>query len=298
MSIVVTGATGHLGRLVVEDLLDRGIPAADIVATGRATDRLADLADRGVTIRRVDFDDLASLQTAFTAGDRVLFVSGSELGRRVPQHQAVIDAAVAADVALLVYTSAPRADSTAMQLAAEHRVTEALIATSGVPAVVLRNDWYFENYIDQLDTYFEHGAILGSAGEGRISAASRRDYAEAAAVVLVAEPAEHVGRTYELAGDDSFTLSQLAAAITEASGVTVVYADLPGADHRAALVDAGVPEPIASVLVDVDQATAHGALLVETRDLSRLIGHPTTSMPDAVKAAIADRADLHAAHGG
>ena len=289
MSIVITGATGHLGRLVVEDLLDRGIPATDIVATGRATDRLADLAARGVTTRRVDFDDVASLHGAFAAGDRVLLVSGSELGRRVVQHQSVIDAAAAADVALLVYTSAPRADSTPMQLAAEHRDTEELIAASGVPVVVLRNDWYVENYTDQLDTYLEYGAVLGSAGDGRISAASRRDYAEAAAAVLAAEPAEHVGRTYELAGDESFTLSELAAAITEASGVTVVYTDVPVADHRAALVEAGVPEPVASVLADVDQAIAQGALLIETHDLSRLIGHPTTSLRDAVKAAIADR---------
>ena len=290
MSIVVTGATGHLGRLVVEDLLERGIPAADIVAAGRATERLADLAERGVTVRRVDFDDVASLQGAFGAGDQLLLVSGSELGRRVPQHQAVIDAAAAAGVALLVYTSAPRADSSPMQLVAEHRATETAIAASGVPAVVLRNDWYFENYLDQLDTYFEHGAILGSAGDGRISAASRSDYAEAAAVVLAAPPAEHMGRTYELAGDESFTLGQLAAAITEASGVAVVYADVPPAEHLAALVDAGVPEPVAAVLVDVDQSTAHGALLVETGDLSSLTGHPTTSLGDALKAAIADAA--------
>ncbi len=290
MSIVVTGSTGHLGRLVVEDLLDRGVPATEIVATGRAVERLDDLAARGVVVRRVDFADPTTLVGAFSPGDRVLLVSGTDLGRRVQQHQAVIDAAVAAGVAQLVYTSGPRADTSPMLLVAEHRATEEAIAASALPSVVLRNGWYFENYLDQLDTYFEHGAILGSAGDGRISAAARADYAQAAAAVLT-DPDAHLGRTYELAGDDSFTLAELAAAISEAGGATVAYADVPEAVHLATLVGAGVPEPVAEMLVDVDQHAAGGALLIETGDLRRLIGHPTTSLDEAVKAALAGRDD-------
>lgn len=280
--IVVTGATGHLGRLVVEDLLDRGVPASEIVATGRRTEKLDDLAARGVAVRRVDFDDPETLKGAFGAGDQVLLVSGSEPGKRIRQHQAVIDAAVAADVAQLVYTSAPKATTTPMKLAEEHRVTEEAIAASGVPATILRNGWYFENYLGQLDTYLEHGAILGSAGDGRISGAARADFAAAAAAVLAAAPADHVGRVYELGGDTSFTLTELAAALSEATGKPIAYADVPPADQLAVLVGAGLPEAFAEILVDVDQCTATGALEVEGTDLSTLIGRPTTPLADVV----------------
>jgi NAD(P)H dehydrogenase (quinone) len=288
MSIIVTGATGHLGHLVVEELLDRGVPAAEIVATGRNIDTLEDLATRGVAVRRVDFSDPATLEGLLGAGDRLLLVSGSEIGARVSQHQAVIDAAVAAHVAVLVYTSGPRATTSAMQLMTEHRLTEEALAASGLPTVILRNGWYVENYLDQLDTYLEHGAVLGSAGAGRVSAAPRADYAAAAAVVL-ADPDPHIGHVYELAGDESFTLDDLAATITEVTGTSVVYADMTPTDHEAALVGAGVPAPMAAVFVDVDQATAGGALLVETGDLRRLIGRPTTTLADAAKQAIAAR---------
>lgn len=288
-SIVVTGATGHLGRLVVEDLLDRGVDPGRITATGRNTGAIADLADRGVTVKRIDFDDPETLKGAFAAGDQVLLVSGSEPGKRLAQHQAVIDAAVAADVAQLVYTSAPKALTTPMKLAEEHRLTEQAIAASGVPATILRNGWYFENYLGQLDTYLEHGAVLGSAGEGRISGAARADFAAATATVLTADPAEHVGQTYELGGDDSFTLADLAAAISAATGQTVVYADVSPAEQRAVLVGAGVPEFFADILVDVDQCTAHGALEVEGNALSTLAGRPTTTLADAVAAGVAAR---------
>lgn len=282
MSTVVTGATGQLGRLVVEDLLERGIPASEIIATGRAVERLDDLAARGVTVRRLDFDDAQTLEGAFAAGDRVLLVSGSAVGERVPQHQAVIDAAVAADVAQLVYTSAPKADTSPMQLATEHRLTEEAIAASGLPATVLRNGWYLEGYAGQIPTYLEHGAILGSAGDGRISGATRSDLAEAAAVVLTAPAADHVGRTYELGGDASFTMAELAAAVSEATGQTVVYRDVSAEEHLAALTAAGLPEPYPAVLVDVDQATASGALEVEGHDLSTLLGRPTTTLAAAL----------------
>lgn len=288
MSVIVTGATGHLGRLVVEDLLARGVAADEIVATGRSVDSLAVLEARGVRVRRVDFDDPTTLEGVFQNGDRVLLVSGSEIGQRVRQHQAVIDAAVAGQVEVLVYTSGPRATTSPMVLMAEHRQTEEAILASGVPAVVLRNSWYFENYTGQLDTYLEHGAILGSAGEGRISGAARSDYAEAAASVLV-DPKPHIGQIYELGGDSAFTLTELAAAVTEATGQTVVYADVPATEHRAALIGAGFPEPVADVFVDVDQTTRDGALRVDTGDLRRLIGHPTTPLADALKLAVAER---------
>lgn len=278
MSIVVTGATGHLGRLVVEDLLERGIPAAGIVAAGRATERLADLAERGVTIRRVDFDDVASLRGAFGAGDRLLLVSGSELGRRVPQHQAVIDAAAAAGVALLVYTSAPRADSSPMQLVAEHRATEAAIAASGVPAVVLRNGWYFENYTDQLANFLEHG-VVGAAGDGRVSAAARADFADAAAAVLTTDG--HAGAVYEL-GSESFTLTEFAAALSTALGRTITYTDVPVAQFEQILIGAGVPAPNAAVYADADRGIAAGELFTDDRDLEKLIGRTPTPLADAL----------------
>jgi NAD(P)H dehydrogenase (quinone) len=282
MSIVVTGATGQLGHLVVEDLLASGVAAADIVATGRDLAKVQDLAERGVTVRALDFSDPASLDGAFSAGDRVLLVSTNEMGQRAAQHQAVIDAAAAAGVAQLVYTSAPKATTTPMRLAAEHKATEEAIAASGVPATILRNGWYIENYSGQLATFIEHGAILGSAGDGRFSIAARADYAEAAAAVLAAPVADHVGKVYELGGDESLTLADIAAAFTASTGHTIVYADVPAAEHLAALVGAGLPEPVAEIFVDVDQSAARGALEVAGHDLSTLIGHPTTTLAEAL----------------
>ncbi|MGE0309315.1 MAG: NAD(P)H-binding protein, partial [Acidimicrobiia bacterium] len=209
-SIVVIGATGHLGRLVVEALLDSGVVADQIVATGRSIDKLADLAERGVAVRRLDFDDPTTLEGVFSAGDRVLLVSGSDIGRRPAQHGAVINAAVAADVAQLVYTSGPKAPTNPMKLMTDHRLTEEAIEASGVPATILRNGWYFENYTAQLGTYLEHGAILGCAGDARISAAARADFAAAAAAVLTGPLADQVGRVYELGGDTTMTLTDLA----------------------------------------------------------------------------------------
>ena len=284
-SLVIVGATGHLGRLVVEDLLASGVSADKIIATGRSTDKLADLAERGVVVRRLDFDDPETLKGVFSVGDRVLLVSGSEIGNRPAQHQAVIDAAVAAEVAQLAYTSGPKARTNPMKLMTDHRLTEEAIEASGVPATILRNGWYFENYTAQLGTYLQHGAILGSAGDARISAAARADFAAAAAAVLTGPVADHQGRIYELGGDTTITLTDLAAAITTATGQAVVYADVPAADHLAALQGAGVPEAFAEILVDIDQSAAGGALEVEGHELSTLIGRPTTSLADAVTAA-------------
>ena len=296
MTIVITGATGHLGRLVVEALLDRDVPAEQIVAAGRDLGRIGDLAERGVRLVPIDYTDIASLEKAFIGADRVLLVSSSAVGQRVEQHQNAIDAAKAAGIELLVYTSIANADGTAMDLAAEHQATEKLLAESEVPHAVLRNGWYLENYTDQLPGCLQHGALLGSAGAGRVSAATRADYADAAAAVLLSE--DQAGRVYELGGDEAFTLPELAETITAAAGRPVVYQDLPADQYASALVAAGVPAPMAAVLADSDLGIARGNLVVSSGDLSRLIGRPTTTMKDAVQAAVRTLAGNGDAPGG
>jgi NAD(P)H dehydrogenase (quinone) len=280
MTIAVTGATGHLGRLVVEAILDRGVPADQVVAVVRDTAKAAGLAERGVVVRHGDYDRPASLAQALTGVDRLLLVSGSEVGRRVAQHQAVVDAASAAGVTLLAYTSIVRADTTQLLLAAEHRATEEIIRGSGLPYVFLRNSWYLENYTAQLPTYLEHGAVLGAAGDGRVSAATRADYAAAAAAVLTGDG--HDEAVYELGGDHAFTLAELAAAVSTATGRYIAYRDLPVQEYTQVLVGAGLPEPVAAVLADSDAGIARGELLVTTGDLARLIGRPTTPYTEAI----------------
>jgi NAD(P)H dehydrogenase (quinone) len=284
MSIVVTGATGHLGRLVVENLLERGVPAGRIVAGARTVDRIADLRDRGVVVRILDYDEPSTLPAALEGAEKVLLVSGSEVGRRVPQHTAVAEAAVAAGTRLLAYTSAPHAETTSMRLAEEHRETERAIRRTGVPFTFLRNGWYFENYTAQIPAYLEHGAVLGAAGQGRISGAARADFAQAAAAVLTDDG--HENAVYELGGDVAFTLADLAGLVARHSGKPVAYRDLPTAGLAAALEQAGLPAPLAAVLADVDRAIAEGALEIRTGDLSRLIGRPTSSLEEAVAAAL------------
>ena len=283
MSLVVTGATGHLGRLTVEALLRRGVPAAEIVATGRRTDSLDDLAARGVTVRRADFDDPASLPSAFAGAERLLLVSGSEVGSRLPQHAAAVEAAARAGVGLLAYTSIAHADRSSLLLARDHRETEELLARSGVPHVLLRNSWYTENYTAQLPVYLEHG-IAGAAGDGRISAAPRADYAEAAAVVLTGDG--HTGATYELGGV-GFTMTELARAVAGATDRQVTYTDLPVEQYAQVLVDAGLPAAAAAVLADGDRGAADGELLVDPADLATLLGRPATPLADAVATAVA-----------
>jgi NAD(P)H dehydrogenase (quinone) len=283
MSIVVTGATGHLGRLVVEALLDRGVPGGQIVATGRRTETLADLAERGVVVRRADFDDPASLREAFTGAERLLLVSGSEPGRRIEQHGNAIEAAKAAGVRHIAYTSIVRADTSSLLLAADHRGTEELLAASGVPHTLLRNAWYFENYTTRLPVYLEHG-IVGSVGAARISAAARADYAEAAAAVLTGEG--HEGAIYELGGA-SFTMAELAEVVSTATGRTVTYTDLPVEQYAQVLVAAGLPEPVAAVFADGDRGAAAGELLVDGSDLEKLIERTPTPLADVVTAAAA-----------
>ncbi|MFE8005521.1 SDR family oxidoreductase [Streptomyces sp. NPDC057418] len=284
MSIVVTGATGELGRLVVEQLLAT-VPADRIAAVVRDREKAAGLAARGVEIRVADYDRPQTLAEAFRAGDRVLLVSGSEVGRRVPQHSAVIDAARAAGVAQLAYTGVLGGPDADFQLAAEHRVTEQLILDSGLPYTFLRNGWYTENYTANLAPVLEHGTVVANAGDGRVASATRADYAAAAAAVLTGEG--HLGAAYELSGDVAWSLAEYAAAVSAATGREITYTDVPAAAHQEILVGAGVPEGFAAILVDVDEAIRRGLLAGTSGDLARLAGRPTTPLAETVAAAVA-----------
>ncbi|GAA2940384.1 SDR family oxidoreductase [Kitasatospora cinereorecta] len=284
MSIVVTGATGELGRLVVEQLLAT-VPADRIAAVVRDREKAAGLAARGVEIRVADYDRPQTLAEAFRAGDRVLLISGSEVGRRVPQHSAVIDAARAAGVAQLAYTGVLGGPDADFQLAAEHRVTEQLILDSGLPYTFLRNGWYTENYTANLAPVLEHGTVVANAGDGRVASATRADYAAAAAAVLTGEG--HLGAAYELSGDVAWSLAEYAAAVSAATGREITYTDVPAAAHQEILVGAGVPEGFATILVDVDEAIRRGLLAGTSGDLARLAGRPTTPLAETVAAAVA-----------
>ncbi|MFE0700020.1 SDR family oxidoreductase [Streptomyces sp. NPDC058872] len=285
MSIVVTGATGQLGRLVVDALLAT-VPAASVAAVVRSKEKAADLAERGIELRIADYDRPESLADAFAAGDRVLLVSGSEVGRRIAQHRAVIDAARAAGVAQLAYTGILGGDGADFDLAAEHKETERLILASGLPHTFLRNGWYSENYTAQLAQVLAHGAVVASAGEGRIASATRADYAAAAAAVLTGPIEEHLGATYELSGDTAWSFAEYAAEVAARSGREVTYRNVPAATHLEILTGAGVPRGFAEILVDVDRAVEQGALALRTGDLARLIGRPTTPIAASIGEAL------------
>jgi NAD(P)H dehydrogenase (quinone) len=275
MTITVTGATGHLGKLIIEAL-----DGQRVRALARRPESVELPAASGVEIRYADYDRPETLEPALEGTDTLVFVSASEFGKRIPQHRAVVDAAVAAKVGLIVYTSITGADTTAIPLGAEHLATEEHIKASGLPYVFLRNNWYLENYTANLAGTLQHGAVLGSAGDGRIAAATRADFAAAAAVVATTEG--HAGRIYELGGDRAFTLTELAEAIAERFKTEVSYRDLPVEDYAEALAGFGVPPQMAQVLAQADAAIAHGALDVVTGDLSRLIGRPTTTLAESL----------------
>ncbi|GAA2400098.1 SDR family oxidoreductase [Streptomyces glaucosporus] len=283
--IVVTGATGQLGRLVVAALLERGVPASRIVAAVRSPEKAADLAERGVRVREADYDRPGTLTAAFEGARRVLLVSGSEVGRRVPQHRAAVDAAKAAGAELLAYTSVLHADTATVPVVPEHRATEEYLHASGLPHVLLRNGWYTENYEQAVRQGLATGVITGAAGDGRIASAARADYAAAAAAVLADEDASaHAGAVYELSGDTAWTMAELAAAVTDVSGTEVVYRNLPADEYAKALTGAGLPEGTARFLADTDTAIAAGDLGDTPGDLSRLTGRPTTPLRDTLAA--------------
>lgn len=284
MSVMaITGASGQLGRLVIESLLTRH-PAANIVAVVRDPAKVADLQARGVQVRVADYNQADALEAAFQGVHKLLLISSSEVGQRVPQHRNVITAAQRAGVGLVAYTSILHADRSPMGLATEHRETEALLRASGLPHVLLRNGWYTENYTASVPAALQYGAVLGCAGDGQISSAARADYAVAAATVL--SQADQAGRVYELAGDEAYTLSELAVEIARQSGQPVVYRDLPEAAYEAALVQAGLPGFLAAMLAESDVGAAKGGLFDDSHELSRLIGRPTTPLAELVKAAL------------
>lgn len=279
--ILVTGAGGQLGSQVVEALRRAG---SRVVAGVRTLPGPAALADLGVEVRVADYERPETLRAALDGIARVLLVSSNALGRRVAQHRAVVEAAVAAGVELLAYTSVLHADASPLGVAEEHRQTEALIRASGLPYAILRNGWYTENYLMGLPDAVARGSLFGGAGEGRIASAARADYAAAAAAVLTAPDA--AGRTSELAGDEAYSLAELAAEAAKRSGRAVAYVDLPEVEYRQALVGAGLPEPLAELIAQSDACARDGALFDDGRQLSRLIGRPTTPLATSIAAAL------------
>lgn len=281
--ILVTGATGKLGRHVIEGLLKK-VPAGQVIAGVREPRKAAELAARGVQVREVDYNRPETLSSAFQGVTRVLLISSNEMGQRLAQHGAVVKAARAAGVRLLAYTSILHAEGSGLLLAREHLATEKLIRDSGVPFVFLRNGWYFENYTENLAPALQHGAILGSSGEGRVAAASREDYAAAAVEVLTGSG--HENRAYELAGDTAFSLPELASEVSRQVGRPIVYKDLPAAQYQGVLEQVGLPGAMANMLADSSEGVGRGELNDASGDLRRLIGRPTHQLADAVSAAV------------
>lgn len=284
MSVVVTGATGHLGRLIVEDLLANGLPADQIVAAGRRVERIADLAARGVRVAAIDYGQPETLASAFAGAETLMLVSGSELGHRVEQHRSAIEAARAAGVRRIVYTSAPAADTSPLVLAPEHKATEDLLRASGLALTILRNNWYTENYAGAVEQAGATGELVASVADGRVASATRADFAAAASVVLRTDG--HDGRVYELAGDTAWDHGQLAEAISVITGRPVVHRSVTAQEHLAILTAAGLDEQTAQFVVALDGDIRVGLLAGGTTELSGLIGRPTTSLVDGLRAAV------------
>jgi NAD(P)H dehydrogenase (quinone) len=282
--IVVTGATGKLGHHVVEALLKNGVPAGKIVAAVRSPEKAADLAALGVVVRQADYSQPKTLESAFSGAEKVLLISSNELGSRMVQHQAVIDASVKANVKLLAYTSLLRADTSTLLLRKEHLATEEAIRASGLPFVMLRNGWYLENNTESLGAALEHGAIIGASGDGRFSSAFREDYAGAAAAILANDG--HENKVYELAGDTSFSMMDLAAEVSRASGKPVAYVNMSEKEYAGALAGFGLPGELVEMLADSSAGAAKGELESTSRDLHMLLGRATTTMTAAVAAAV------------
>ena len=282
MRIAITGAAGHLGRHVIESLLARGVAAQDLVAIVRTASKAEDLTARGITVAEAPYEDVAALTEALQGVDRLVLVSGSEVGKRAAQHTNVLEAAKAAGVAFIAYTSLVNADSSELSLAPEHRETEALLASSGIDHVLLRNGWYWENFASNVDAARATGHVFGAAGEGRVNGAARRDYAEAAAVVVTADG--HAGKVYELGGQPSITYPELAQAIGTVVGSEVSYVDQTVEEYQQTLEGAGLPTEVAQMIAGWDTAIADGALQTSSTDLEDLIGRPATPAAEALAA--------------
>lgn len=278
--IAITGATGQLGQHVIESLL-KTVPASQIVAIVRNPSKATALSQQGITVRQADYSDEVAFTTALQGIDKLLLISSSEVGQRAPQHRNVINAAKAAHVKFIAYTSLLHADTSPLGLADEHVATEKMLSESGIAYALLCNGWYTENYLASAPAALEHGVFIGAAGEGKIASATRADYAAAAARVISEDG--HAGKTYELAGDAGWTLSQLAAELAKQSGKKVVYQNLSEADFAAALKGVGLPAGLADMLADSDTGASKGGLFDDSHTLSKLIGRPTTSLADSVK---------------
>lgn len=281
--IIVTGATGKLGQHVVRGLLKK-VPAKEIGVVVRSAAKAKDLAALGVEVRVADYTKPETLVPALKGARKLLLISSSEVGQRLAQHKAVVEAAQKVGVSLLVYTSILHADTARISLAPEHRGTEELIRGSKIPFVFLRNGWYLENYTENLAPALQHGAMAGAAGEGRIAAASRADYAAAAVEVLTGKG--HENKIYELAGDHPFTKAEIAAELARQSGKPVAYQELPAPAYEQMLASVGLPGPIAAMLADADVAISRGELDEPSGDLRRLIGRSTTTLAEAIRAAL------------
>ena len=279
--IAITGATGQLGQHVIEELL-KTVPASQIVAIVRNPAKAEALRQQGVVVRQADYTDEAAFTTALNGVDKLLLISSGDVGQRAVQHPNVITAAKAAGVKFIAYTSLLHADKSPLGLHVEHVETENALAASGVPYALLRNGWYTENYLASAPPALEHGVFMGAAGEGKIASATRADYAAAAAKVISEEG--HAGKVYELAGDNAWTLSELAAELSKQSGKPVTYQNLSEADFAAALKGVGLPAGLAEMLADSDTGASKGGLFDDSRTLSKLIGRPTTSLAESVKA--------------
>jgi NAD(P)H dehydrogenase (quinone) len=280
MMILVTGATGQLGALVIEKLLKK-IPADKIVAVGRNIEKLNGLKSRGVQVRTMDYDNLESVDAAFLGVEKVVLISSSEIGKRFSQHQNVIEVARHKQVKHLVYTSLLKADRAYMSLKDEHVLTEKLIVASKIPYSVLRNSWYLENYESTIQSALAYGVVLGSAGEGRVSAASRSDYASAI-IEVITSTNKHQNKIYELAGESSFSLSDLASRVSALSNKPVVYKNIPEEAYQKELLGFGLPEPVASMLANADVGISKGDLFWEGNDLSNLTNEKTLSLDEYI----------------
>ena len=279
MKIAITGATGQLGHYVIQALLTK-TDAQNIVALVRDLNKAQHLKAQGVELRHFDYDQTETLAPALEGIDKLLLISANEIGRRTPQHQAVIQAAQQSNVPYIAYTSLLNADASTLGLSQEHRETEALIKNSGLTYTFLRNNWYTENYLAGLSHAIESGTLYGAANDGKISSASRIDYAEAAATVLISDA--HENKIYELAGSTAFTLQDFANTISEVSGQAVQYKNLTSEQYHQGLVQAGLPTGLVDVIVDADVQTQTGAMFSDSKDLEKLIGRKTTSIQEEI----------------
>lgn len=280
MKIAITGATGQLGRIVVEKLKEK-TAVDNIVALVRSKEKAADL---GVEAREADYEDPQSLDAALNGVDTLLLISGSEVGKRAAQHRNVIDAAKKNGVKWIVYTSLLHADTSSLSLAAEHVATEKMLKESGIPHTILRNGWYTENYTGSIGGALAGGAFIGSAGEGKIASAARKDFAEAAVQVLTTKG--HEGKVYELAGDEAYTLSDLSAEISKQSGKAITYKNLPEGEYAKVLASFGLPQGLAQAIASWDVSASKGDLFDDKEQLSQLIGRPTTPLNEVVAEAL------------